>query len=98
VNLDAGPGKTQKMPLGKRVGERQALQFRSEVFNVTNTQRFNNATTARDGVVADPKLNNALPPPSLPTAKAGPERAIRPYSPLVLSNLRISTIHRLLLQ
>jgi hypothetical protein len=61
VNLDTGLGKTWKMPK-----EGHELQFRWEVFNATNTQRFNNVTTARDGwgVVADPALTDAAPPPS----------------------------------
>ncbi len=62
VNLDMGLGKTWKMPYK----EGHELQFRWEVFNVTNTQRFNNVNTGRDGwgVVLDPKLTNAAPPPT----------------------------------
>jgi hypothetical protein len=62
VNLDMGLGKTWKMPYK----EGHELQFRWEVFNVTNTQRFNNVNTARDGwgIVLDPKLNNSSPPPT----------------------------------
>jgi hypothetical protein len=62
VNLDMGLGKTWKMPYK----EGHELQFRWEVFNVTNTQQFNNVNTGRDGwgIVLDPQLNNAAPPPT----------------------------------
>jgi hypothetical protein len=62
LNLDAGLGKTWKMPYN----EGHQLQFRWEVFNVTNTQRFNNVNTGRDGwgIVADPALTDATPPPT----------------------------------
>lgn len=45
VNLDAGMGKTWKMPYN----EHHALQFRWEVFNVSNTQEFSGLDFSRTG-------------------------------------------------
>ena len=45
VNLDAGLGKTWKMPYS----EKHNLQFRWEVFNVSNTQEFNGLDFSRTG-------------------------------------------------
>jgi hypothetical protein len=52
VSLDAGLSKTFKMPW-----ERHTLQFRWEVFNVTNTQRFEGSTIADLGLGKDPFIN-----------------------------------------
>lgn len=49
ISLDAGLGKTFKMPW-----EGHTLQFRWEVFNVTNTQRFDANTIADLGLGEDP--------------------------------------------
>ena len=51
ISLDAGLGKTFKMPW-----EGHSLQFRWEVFNVTNTQRFDANTIADIGLGQDPFL------------------------------------------
>ena len=51
ISLDAGLGKTFKMPW-----EGHALQLRWEVFNVTNTQRFDANTIADLGLGQDPFL------------------------------------------
>lgn len=57
VDLDLGLGKTWKMPWS----ERHELQFRWDVFNVTNTQHLTGNVDS--GVAADPGLN-ALAAPS----------------------------------
>ena len=49
VSLDAGLYKTFKMPW-----EGQSIQFRWEVFNVTNTQRFDGNTLADQSLPQDP--------------------------------------------
>jgi hypothetical protein len=51
ITLDAGLTKEFKLPW-----EGQTLQFRWEVFNVTNTQRFDGATIAGLGLNEDPFL------------------------------------------
>jgi len=45
INMDLGMGKTWKMPYN----ERHALQFRWEVFNLTNTQQFQGIDFSRSG-------------------------------------------------
>ena len=59
VALDMGLGKSFRLPF-----ENHRLQFRWEVFNVTNTQRFFDVDTSRTGfgLVLDPALNE--PPPN----------------------------------
>jgi hypothetical protein len=56
VSLDAGLTKMFKLPW-----EGHTLQFRWEVFNVTNTQRFENATIADLGLDEDPFLETTTP-------------------------------------
>ena len=56
VDLDLGLGKTWKMPWN----ENHQLQFRWDVFNVTNTQRLTGSADV--GVAADPALNGITPP------------------------------------
>ena len=58
VSLDAGLSKMFKLPW-----EGHSLQFRWEVFNVTNTQRFDGTTIADLGLPRDPALRqlNANP-------------------------------------
>jgi hypothetical protein len=51
VSLDMGVAKSFKMPWG----EKHNLQFRAEVFNVTNTQRF--GATANEQLEVDPQAN-----------------------------------------
>ncbi len=62
VNLDTGLGKAFTMPWS----EKQKLQLRWEVFNVTNTQHFGilDATRTGFGMTADPALSGATPPPN----------------------------------
>jgi hypothetical protein len=45
INIDVGMGKTWKMPYN----EEHSLQFRWEVFNLTNTQQFQTIDTSRSG-------------------------------------------------
>jgi len=54
ISLDMGLYKSFKMPW-----EGHALQFRWEVFNVTNTQRFDNATIADLSLGTDPFLGGS---------------------------------------
>jgi hypothetical protein len=56
VSLDAGLTKSFKMPW-----EGHQLQIRWEVFNVTNTQRFDNDSIADLGLPRDPYLRNLAP-------------------------------------
>ena len=64
MTLDMGLSKEFKL------GESSSLQFRWEVFNVTNTQRFDGNTIADLGLDIDPFLGgepsdefgNSLPP------------------------------------
>jgi hypothetical protein len=56
ISLDAGLTKTFKLPW-----EGQQLQFRWEVFNVTNTQRFDGATISDLGLSIDPFLGSSNP-------------------------------------
>ncbi|MGI8743087.1 MAG: carboxypeptidase regulatory-like domain-containing protein [Bryobacteraceae bacterium] len=58
INLDLGLGKTWKMPYK----EGHQLQLRGEVFNLTNTQPFQNPNFGIYNVVEDPNLNT--PPPN----------------------------------
>jgi hypothetical protein len=51
VSLDMGVAKSFKMPWG----EKHNIQFRAEVFNVTNTQRF--GATANEQLEVDPQAN-----------------------------------------
>ena len=53
-----GFGKTFNMPWH----EGHTLQLRWDVFNVTNTQRFD-GNIADFTIVSDPKLTNSAPPP-----------------------------------
>ncbi len=57
--MDLGLSKSFKMPYG----ENHKLQFRWEVFNVTNTQYFDadNFTRSTFGLGQDPQLNDASP-------------------------------------
>jgi hypothetical protein len=56
VSLDAGLTKVFKLPW-----EGHTVQFRWEVFNVTNTQRFDNNTIADLGLDEDPFLGTSTP-------------------------------------
>jgi hypothetical protein len=56
ISLDMGLYKTFKLPW-----EGHALQFRWEVFNVTNTQRFDGLTIADLSLDFDPFLNGSSP-------------------------------------
>ena len=58
--LDAGLSKSFTMPWS----EKQALQLRWEVFNVTNTQHFGPMDLSRSGygIRADPAVRNLAPP------------------------------------
>jgi hypothetical protein len=56
ISLDAGLYKTFKMPW-----EGHALQFRWEVFNVTNTQRFDGTTISDLSLGRDPFLGTSNP-------------------------------------
>ncbi|MFL6435978.1 MAG: carboxypeptidase regulatory-like domain-containing protein [Terriglobales bacterium] len=58
VNLDAGLGKTWKMPYN----EQHSLQFRWEVFNVTNSQQFLGLDFSRSGFGLSP--GSTAPPPN----------------------------------
>jgi Carboxypeptidase regulatory-like domain len=58
VSLDLGLSKNFKLPW-----EGHSIQFRCEVFNVTNTQRFDGATIADLSLPRDPYLNNLTPGP-----------------------------------
>jgi hypothetical protein len=57
-SLDAGLYKTFKLPF---FGEGHQLQFRWEVFNVTNTQYFDADSIADLGLPRDPYLRNLTP-------------------------------------
>jgi hypothetical protein len=56
ISLDAGLTKSFKMPW-----EGHELQIRWEVFNVTNTQKFDNDSIADLGLPRDPYLRNLTP-------------------------------------
>lgn len=56
ISLDMGLYKSFKMPW-----EGHALQFRWEVFNVTNTQRFDGLTISDLGLGSDPFLGESSP-------------------------------------
>jgi hypothetical protein len=56
ISLDAGLYKSFKMPW-----EGHSLQFRWEVFNVTNTQRFDGATISDLSLGRDPFLGTSNP-------------------------------------
>ena len=56
IALDMGLYKSFKMPW-----EGHSLQFRWEVFNVTNTQRFDGLTIADLGLGRDPFLGSSNP-------------------------------------
>ena len=56
IALDMGLYKSFKLPW-----EGHALQFRWEVFNVTNTQRFDGLTIADLGLGRDPFLGSSSP-------------------------------------
>ena len=56
ISLDMGLYKSFKLPW-----EGHALQFRWEVFNVTNTQRFDGNTIADLGLDFDPFLGGSSP-------------------------------------
>jgi Carboxypeptidase regulatory-like domain/TonB dependent receptor len=58
--LDAGIGKSFNMPWS----EKQSLQLRAEVFNLTNTQHFGPMDLSRSGygVRLDPAVRNLTPP------------------------------------
>ncbi|HKR00136.1 MAG TPA: carboxypeptidase-like regulatory domain-containing protein [Pyrinomonadaceae bacterium] len=58
ISLDLGLSKNFKLPW-----EGHAIQFRWEVFNVTNTQRFEGTTIADLGLPRDPYLRNLDPGP-----------------------------------
>jgi hypothetical protein len=61
VDLDMGLGKTFNMPYALVRHENHTLQFRWEVFNVSNTQRFGAIDGSRTGfgLVLDPNLTKA---------------------------------------
>ncbi len=62
VTLDAGLGKTFHMSgLSKKIPENHQLQFRWEVFNVTNTQHFGNFDGSRNGFGIPLDPNEAQP-------------------------------------
>ena len=62
ISLDMGLYKSFKLPW-----EGHGLQFRWEVFNVTNTQRFDNATIADLSLGTDPFLVAIRPRTSVVT-------------------------------
>ncbi|MGB9179114.1 MAG: hypothetical protein WCB68_07685, partial [Pyrinomonadaceae bacterium] len=55
ISLDSGLYKNF------HISERQRLQFRWEVYNVTNTQRFSGANISGNGIPQDPFLFNSKP-------------------------------------
>ena len=61
VSLDMSLNKSWSMPWN----ESHKLQFRWEVFNVTNTQRF--GTIADLALDSDPQLSNSTPTPGFGT-------------------------------